>query len=910
MAEPSRTTEPYVFLSYASAERERAVSIADALEAAGIRVWIDRAAIAGGTSWSTAIVRGIRNCAALAVLCSPVSVRSPNVQRELNLAVEHARPLLPLLLTATEFPDEVQYALTGRQRIELLARPWDAWLPEVLRALAGFALAPRPLLTQAVPGAGPPAAAQNPLPEPAALHLPTPLTSFIGRAQELAEITALLGTTRLLTLTGPGGTGKTRLAITAARQVADQFPDGAWFVDLSSIVDAAGVIPAIARVLDVRESEGRSLAVSLAAYLRRKRLLLVLDNVEQVVAAAMALYDLLAEAPGLSLLVTSRILLRVGGEQEYAVPPLLPPGAGAHLDLSLLRENPAVQLFLDRARALQPDLALTTESLRAIGAICSRLDGLPLAIELAAARVKLLSPVQLLARLEHRLLILTGGARSSPQRQQTLRATIAWSWDLLSAAEQVLFRRLGVFAGGWTLAAAEAICAAGGELDVLEGLAALVDQSLVRQTLVNDEPRFSLLATLQEFALEQLEASGEASALRREHAAYYCALTEAADAAYWCSGRAQQDVIRPLAPEWDNLFLALGWALAEQDASVGLRLGGALGPSFYIRAPIEGQQWLTRLLALPAATAPGCARGRALFGAGVCAVARGEVPDAIAYWEEAALCLRAEEDLPTLSRTLAFLSVYLPATELNRVHALTEEALQLARALGDTYGIAFVEAEVGMALLGHGENSTATRVHLEEALRLAHSLDSDWVTMFALMELAMLAAADGQQEEARALLYEALPLVDALGDRAFGAYIRLGLAQLAISAGDQDEAVAHWRKALLQAQEMGSAAAAAPCLAGIAGLLSAQRRYDLAVRLLAASDRLRQAAEQHPLHGPQFQVAFTSALAATRAGLSPEAFAQAWAVGQALSLDQVTDLALAELASCSPPTGSTRSVVS
>ncbi len=735
-------------------------------------------------------------------------------------------------------------------------------------------------------------------------NLPLQLTSFVGREQEVAETVTLLGTTRLLTLTGPGGTGKTRLALAAAAQLLDAFPDGVWFVDLSGVADAAGVIPAVALVLGVRESEGRSLAVSLAAYLRRKRLLLVLDNFEQVVAAALMLYDLLAEAPGLSLLVTSRILLHVGGEQEYPVPPLPAPEVSAGADATRLRQNPAVQLFLDRARALRPDLALTLtdEALRAIGSVCARLDGLPLAIELAAARVKLLPPVQLLARLERRLPLLTGGVRSLPARQQTLRATIQWSWDLLSAVEQMLFRRLGVLAGGFTLAAAEAVCTADGELDVLEGLTALVDQSLIQQREMDGEPRFQMLATLQEFALEQLEASGEAAAQRREHAAYYCALAEAANATYWRSGRARQDLLRPLDPERDNLLVALGWALAEQDASVGLRLGGALGIWFYFRSSGEGQQWLERLLGLPGASSAGAARGRALQSAGTCAFSRGELSAAVTYWEAAAACFRVAEDLPALSRTLVLLGATLPAAEVDQAQALAEEALQLVRAVGDPVTLAYVEGNVGQALLLHGGNRTVARGHLEEAIRLARSLDADWLTMFALGMLATLAAMEGQHEEARALWREALPLIEALGDRVYAVNIRPGLARIAATAGDRDEAAAHWRRTLVLAQELGSSSATTLCLAGSAGLLSAQQRFAPAVRLLAASNQRRLAVEQNPLLGPQFQAAFTPALRATQAAVSPEAFAQAWAAGLALSLDQAADLALAELASTPPPT--------
>ncbi|MHB8575591.1 MAG: toll/interleukin-1 receptor domain-containing protein [Dehalococcoidia bacterium] len=342
---PGQPAGRYVFLSYSSTDRARALALSDRLEAAGIPVWIDRSAILSGSSWSAEIVDGIAGCAVLVMLCSAAAYRSPNVQRELNLAVEENRPLLPLLLEPAPQPREVRYALAGRQWLELLDRPEADWLPRLLEALArlglaaAFAIEPRP--AQTIAPANGPAEVAGQRARDAGGNLPVPLTSFVGREQELAEIRALLGGTRLLTLTGPGGTGKTRLAIAAARQVAASYPDGAWFVDLSGVGEPAGVVPAIAQVLGVAETEGRSLAVSLAAYLRRKQLLLVVDNFEQVIEAALQLYDLLAEAPGLTALLTSRVLLRVGGEQAYAVPPLpLPNPEDANAETLAL--NPAL----------------------------------------------------------------------------------------------------------------------------------------------------------------------------------------------------------------------------------------------------------------------------------------------------------------------------------------------------------------------------------------------------------------------------------------------------------------------------------------------------------------------------------------------------------------------------------------
>jgi predicted ATPase/DNA-binding XRE family transcriptional regulator len=735
----------------------------------------------------------------------------------------------------------------------------------------------------------------------AATNLPESVASFVGREQELADIVRLLTSGRILTLTGTAGTGKTRLALQAASALAAAFPDGVWFVDLAPLHDPTALPSAVAQVLGVQEIPDTPLRESVLRVVRHKRMLLVLDNYEHLLAAAEFADALLRAGPGPTVLVTSRAPLRIPGEREYGVPPLpLPPATPA--SLGEVADNPAVALFVQRAQAVQADFRLTAENAAAVAAVCIRLDGLPLAIELAAARVKVLPPAALLARMERRLPLLVGGARTLPQRQQTLRDTIQWSWDLLPPPEQVLFRRLAVFAGGFTLKAAEAVCSPDGELDVLEGLAALVDQSLVQHGERAGEARFSLLATLREFALEQLDAAGEGEALRRAHADYYSTLAEAADAAWWRSGRMQQELLRPLDAEWDNLIAALGWALATQDAAVGLRLGGALGWWFRCRAPGEGDRWLQQLLALPEAAPPSAARGRALFAAGLCAEARGGYQGGVRYWEEAAACLRVADDLPALSRTLALLGACLPTTEAERALAIAEEALRLGRVVVDTHDLAWVVGLVGEALLTHSGNRAAAREHIEEALRLGRAQNADWMVMWALDMLGVLAMTEGQPAEARARLREALPLAEAVGDGGNVNAIGVRLAVLAATAGDQDEATVHWHRALVSAQEQGLARLTASPLAGIAGLLAAQQRFEPAVQLLAASDRLWQVSLQNVYNTSLFQMAFTQARAATEGGLSPAAFAQAWAAGEALSLDQATDLALAELASLPPPT--------
>ncbi|MHB8575560.1 MAG: ATP-binding protein [Dehalococcoidia bacterium] len=888
MAEPHEQPEPYVFLSYTSPDRVQTFALADRLAAAGIPAWVDRRNLVGGSSWDAAIVEAIRRCSVFAVLCSAAAMDSPNVLQEVRLAQQNRKPVLPLLLEEVSYPPALDYALAGRQWVELLERSKEAWLPDVLRALAGLGLVPS---TPTAAPAHPLEVAASPPPEPAVVHLPTPRTSFLGRAQELAEVSALLATSGLLTLTGPGGTGKTRLALAAARQVADRFADGVWFVDLSGIVDPAGVLPAIAQVLDVRESEGRSLALSLAASLRRKQLLLVLDNFEQVIAAAMAIYDLLAEAPGLSLLVTSRVLLRVAGEQEYAVPPLPLPEEIAAVDPALLRQNPAVQLFLDRARALRPELALSLpeETTRAIGAICRRLDGLPLAIELAAARVKLLPPVQLLARLERRLPLLTGGVRSLPARQQTLRATIAWSWDLLTEPERVLFRRLGVFAGGWSLEAAEQVCTLDGDLDVLEGLAALVDQSLVRQQDdPSGAPRFWMLATLQEFALEQLDASGEATDLRHGHAAYYCTLAEAAYTAFWQRGR--YVAVQALIPERDNLLAALQWLLDAGELEIGLRLAAALQMYWYLREPAEGLRWTETFLAQASGDVPPELRGAGHWAASSAAAAVGEFGVTLDHAEQASVLLRGTTAQAERAICLSMAALHRMPSDALRARLELEEARGIAEAMGAEHFVGFVAFLAAGALM-LAQLPAEALPFAEEALRIGRRLDAEWLTGVCLQALGRLAQLRGDRKAARDYAAQALPLQQRMQNR-WEVGLSLALLASCEAADGEAGALRTWQASLAVSVDLGTRAGMVTAVLGIAALLAARGEAAAAARLLGAVE-----AGVEEVYASQLrfwaQPAREQALPLARAALSAEAFAQAWVEGQALTLDEAADLALA-----------------
>jgi non-specific serine/threonine protein kinase len=705
-------------------------------------------------------------------------------------------------------------------------------------------------------------------------NLPAPPTPLIGRERDLAALPDLVrqDTGRLVTLTGVGGAGKTRLALQVAADLAESFPDGVYLVELAPLSDAALVPQALALAVGVQETPDTPLSETLAAVLRRRTMLLVLDNCEHLIDVCARLADhLLASCPELRILATSREPLQIAGEHRWRVSPLAVPVADEAASLEALARCPAVHLFVERAQRIDAAFALTAGNAAAVAQVCIRLDGIPLALELAAARVRVLTVAQILERLDDSLRLLTGGSRAAPTRQQTLRATLDWSYDLLTEPEKAVLRRLTVFAGGCDLEAAGMVCepvppaplpSLG--LDLLDLLARLVDKSLLLMSDVDGAARYHLLEPIRQYGEQHLRASGKLAGIRDRHADFYVNLAERAMPEL--SGPAQVTWLSRLDREHDNLRVALQWTLERGDSDAALRLSVALVPFWDRRGYLsEGRRWLHAALdATPVSTAATALRTRALLGAG-----------ALAAWQG----------------------------DYDVAEPLLDQCLTLAQAANDRLSVAWAMAWRGVALNSIGDFTRAVRL-FEESLLLFRALPDQPGTAFALLNLGIDLAIQGDAARAVPPVEESLTLFRELGDTRYVAIAQSMLGSSLIYLGDVTRAADLVAEGMAGHWAAGDRTALVYGLVVQAGLLNRLGQTVRAVRLLGAADALREA-----LGGFRAFVTLTHhdrLVAALRHRLSEAEFESTWAAGRALSLEEAMAEALTDAPPAAPPSRARR----
>lgn len=736
-------------------------------------------------------------------------------------------------LVLDELPDRVSFKDLGVHHLRDFPRPEHVWQ----------------IMHPDLPGEFPALRSD----EGRADNLPVQLASFVGRTDEMQDITEILADMRLVTVTGAGGCGKTRLAVELGRRLTNEFNDGVHLVALAALRDASLMLPTIVQSVGLRESAGESPFEGLVNFLRDKEMLLILDNFEGLLEAGGVVADLLGECPDLKVLVTSRASLRLRGEHEYHLPPLDLPEFVDDDSLREVSDNEAVRLFVERARAVRPDFALTADNAAAVAEICHRLDGLPLAIELAAVRVKLLPPAALLDRLSSRLQLLTGGARDLPRRQQTLRNTIDWDYTLLGSEEQKVFRRLAICDGGFDLNAAAVIVPAAGDIDIdlLDGIESLVNKSLVREGgLVAGEPHFEMLQTLREYAVEVLTSSGELEPTRVAHSRFYRDMAESVHGAL--RGPQQEVWIERGERNHGNFRSALRFLSESRQSEADLALAGALAGFWTVRAyASEGLRWLAMALEHnQGSSTPEFAR--ALSGAAMLARARADYSEAARY---------------------------------------LKESLQLHGALGDRRGVAATIKELGNIAMDQGNLEEGKRFY-DDCLVIWRELNDTLGTAHTLNNLAYVAQLAGDAARSRDMLEECLSLLRRLEDKEGIARALMNLGSALRDLGEYRAAMDSQREGLVLMRRLGDKWDAADCLEELASVLVLVGEFAPAATILGGADALRLAigARRPPLD----QEGYERRVELARRGLGDGAFEDAWDEGSSMRTDRLIEFALSK----------------
>ena len=719
-------------------------------------------------------------------------------------------------------------------------------------------------------------------------NLPSQPTMFIGREQDILTAREILlrEDAQMVTFTGPGGTGKTRLGLEVAARLVDHFTDGVFFVSLGDISDPNLVASRIAQQLDVWEGGSQPLVQNLKDYLRDKDILLLLDNFEQLMPAASVVADLLASTPSLKILITSRIRLNLRVEHELPILPLNIPDLSELHSADRLAANESVKLFVTRAQAAQPNFILTADNASAVAQICQRLDGLPLAIELAAARIKLLPPRAILERLSDRLKLLTGGARDLPSRQQTLRNTLDWSYSLLTSEEKALHARLAIFVGGFTWEDAEAVCNPENNLDILEGMASLVNNSLLKQEGSDStEPRFQMLETIREYALERLAENGELAELQRKHALYYAGII-IQEAGYHLFGPRATYWLNWLDIEHGNILAALAWS---QSTPEGIELGPPLVTFlnwFWYRRGFlnEGRMWTERVLASSAGIDPKRGGGMVLQMVSLLAMWQGDLNIAIKTAKESlALWQRLEDEQNIPWAMMGTGVVLINMGKDSEAHPLLKEAQALFKEMGLPYMQAITLVHLGNVALGLGNSDEANQWH-QMAYRLFREIGEEWGLSFVLNNLGEVSRVRGDYDQAGKYYEESEALLSMTGAKGDQARLVHTLGYIALHQNDFEKAEAQFRESLAMFRKLGNRRGIAECIAGLASLRTRQGKPREAAQMLSAADVLLR--DSGAAWWPADRVEVEQTQTILQAALSQHDFTTAWDQGQKMTLDQ------------------------